>query len=55
MVFAPPSLPPFPGDRNPEGEGELIAKRLKRKVPPNSMGFTPSSFPGDKNPEGEGN
>jgi len=21
MVFAPPSLPPFPGDRNPEGEG----------------------------------
>ena len=29
MVFAPPSLPPFPGDRNPEGEGELIVEDKK--------------------------
>ena len=25
MVFIPPSLPPFPGDRNPKREGELTA------------------------------
>ena len=29
MVFAPPSLPPFPGDRNPEGKGELIVEDKK--------------------------
>ena len=33
MVFTPPSVPPFPGDRNPSGEGSTnsLSSLLKNK------------------------
>ena len=35
MVFTPPSVPPFPGDRNPSGEGSTnsLSSLLKKQIP----------------------